>query len=128
MQLFELAGKDRRVDRLRQERVAEAEPARGLVDDEDIVFDGATQRLAGVALGERRGCANQRVRHVAAGRCGQAQHVVGRRVEPRHSLQQQVAQAAGKLAGLVAGDGEELLGEEGVAFGTVDNRVRSGRR
>ena len=49
MQLLALAGQDRRVDRLRQQRVAEAEAAGRLVGDEDAVLDRLAQRLAHVA-------------------------------------------------------------------------------
>ena len=49
-------------------------------------------------------------------------------VEPGDALQQQVAQAARELAALVAGGGEELLGEERVALRAGDDRVRQRRR
>ena len=51
VQLLALAGQDRRVDRLRQERVAEAEAAGRLVGDEDAVLDRPAQRLAHVRSG-----------------------------------------------------------------------------
>ena len=125
VQLLALAGEDRRVDRLGQERVAEAEAARRLVGDEDAVLDRPAQRLAHVALREPGRRAQQRVADVAPGRRGQAQQALRRPVEPGDALQQQVAQAARELAALVAGGGEELLGEERVAFGAGDDRVVS---
>ena len=51
MELLALAGQDRRVDRLRQERVAEPEAAGRLVGDEDAVLDCQPQRFAHLALG-----------------------------------------------------------------------------
>ena len=48
VQFLALAGQDRRVDRLREERVAEAEAARRLLGDEDAVLDRLAQRLAHV--------------------------------------------------------------------------------
>ena len=92
------------------------------------MLDGPAQRLAHVALGQLRHGAEQRVADVASGGRGQAQQALRRRVEPGHALQQQVAQAARELAALVAGGGQELLGEEGVALGAGDDRVRQRRR
>ncbi len=128
VQLLALAGQDRRVDRLRQERVAEAEAAGCLVGDEDAVLDGLAQRLAHLALGQRRDGAEQRVPDVASGGRGHAQQALRRGVELVDALQQQVAQATRKPATLVAGGGEELLGEEGVALGAGDDRVGQRRR
>ncbi len=91
------------------------------------MLDGPAQRLAHVALRERRRSAQQRVADVASGGRGQAQEALRRRVEPVDALQQQVAQAARKLAGPVGGR-EELLGEERVALGAGDDRVRQGGR
>ena len=65
----------------------------------------------------------QRVADVASGGGGQAEQVLGRGVEPGDALQQQVAQAARQLAGLAVAGGEELLGEEGVAFGAGHDGV-----
>ena len=67
VQLLALTGQDRRVDRLRQERVAEAEAAGRLVGDEDAVLDCPAQRLAYVTFRERRDRAEQRVRDVSSG-------------------------------------------------------------
>ena len=67
MQLLALAGQDRRVDRLGQERVAEAEGARCLVRDEDLMLDGLAQRRAHLVLRKRRDSAQQRVTDVASG-------------------------------------------------------------
>ena len=43
VQLLALTWEDRRVDRLSQERVAEAEAAAGLIGHEDAVFDRLAQ-------------------------------------------------------------------------------------
>ena len=65
VQLLPLAGQDGRVDRLRQQGVAEAEAAGRLLGDEDAVLDGLAQRLAHVALRAtppQRGAAGSRRR------------------------------------------------------------------
>lgn len=49
-------------------------------------------------------------------------------VEPGDALQPQLAEAARELPALVARGGEEFLGEEGVAFGAVDDRVGQRRQ
>ena len=54
MQLLALAGQQRRVDHLRQQRVAEAEAAGRLLGDQDAVLDGLAQRLAHLVLWQRR--------------------------------------------------------------------------
>ena len=82
VQPLALAGQDRRVDRLRQERVAEAEAAGRLVGDEDPVLDRPAQRLAHLALRQPGDRAQQRVGDVTSGRRGEAQQALRRRVEP----------------------------------------------
>jgi hypothetical protein len=123
VQLLTLAGKQRRVDRLRQQRVAEAEAAPRLVGDEDAVLDGRAQRLAHVALGQRRRGAQQRVADVAPRGRRQPQHALRRAIEPRHPLQQHDTQAVRQLAALVARRGQELLGVERIAFGAGEDLV-----
>ena len=123
VQLLALTGQDRRVDRLRQERVAEAEAAGRLIGDEDSVLDRLPQRPAHLALRKVRHLTEQRVRHVASGGGRHAQHALCRRVQPDHALQQQFPHDPGELAALVAGGGKELLGKEGVAVGAKDDRV-----
>jgi hypothetical protein len=82
VQLLALAGQQRRVDRLRQERVAEAEAAGRLVGDQDAVLDGLAQRLAHLALRRFRHGVQQRVADVAPGGRGQPQQALGPAVEP----------------------------------------------
>ena len=125
--LLALARQDRRVDRLGQERVAEAEAAGRPVGDEDAVFDRAAQRLTQLVLRERRQRAQQRVPDIAPGRRGQTQQGLRPSVEPGHAPQQRLAQAARELAALISGDGKQLLGEERVALRASDNRVRHRR-
>jgi hypothetical protein len=60
VQLLALAGQDGRVDRLRQQGVAEAEAAGRLGGDQDAVRDGLAQRPAQVALWQRGHGAEQR--------------------------------------------------------------------
>ena len=128
VQLLALTGQDRRVDRLRQERVAEAEAAGRLVGDEDAVLDRLAQRLAYVTFRKRRDCAEQRVRDVSSGGRRGTEKTLRPAVESGHALQQELAQAARKLPARVAGAGEKLLGEEGVALGAGDDLVRQPRR
>jgi hypothetical protein len=86
VQLLALARQDRRVDRLRQERVAEAEAAGRLLGNEDAVLDCPAQRLAHGALRERCQSPKQGVSDVAA--CGrrQSQQALRRAVEPGYAL------------------------------------------
>ena len=127
VQLLALAGQQRGVDRLGEERVAEAK-APSLIGDEDAVLDGTAQRLAHVVLRQPRRGAQQRVADVAPGRGRQPQHALRPAVEARHASQQQLAQPARELAALVARRGEELLGEERVALRAGDDRVDQRRR
>ena len=126
VQLLALAGQDRRVDRLRQERVAEAEAARS-----PDRRRGRRARPRGAATRARRAPEAPRPRR-AAGRRRRVRRPRPARsrpcvatVESGHALQQQVAQAAWELAAPIAGRGEELLGEEGVALRAGDDRVAS---
>ena len=93
MQILALARQQGAVDRLGEERVAEAKAA--LIGDEDTVVDGAAKRLAHVALLQPRRGAQQRVANVAPGCGGQSQHALRPAIEPRYPSQQQVAQPAG---------------------------------
>ena len=87
------------------------------------MLDGLAQRRAHLVLRKRRDSAQQRIADVASGGGRHAQQALGRGVEPGCALQQHVAQAARDLAVPAAGGGEELFGEEGVAFGASDDRV-----
>jgi hypothetical protein len=107
--------------------VAEAEASGRPLGDQDAVLHRLAQRLAHLGLWQARRGAEQRVADVAAGGRGQPQQALGRRVEPGGALQQQLAQAPRQFAAPLAG-GEELLGEEGVAFGTGDDRLGQRRR
>ena len=123
VQLLAFAGEDRRVDRLGQERVPEAEAPGRRLGDKDFVLDGPAQPRADRGLRERRRVAQQRVADVAPGGRGQAQETLRRRVEARDALQQQIAQAAWKLTGPV-GRREQFLGEERIALGARGDRIR----
>ena len=115
VQLLALARKQRFVDRLGEQRVAEAKAARRPIGDEHAMMDGRAQTLAHRELGQRGRVAQQPVVHFAPCGSGDLEHTLRPAVEPRHALQQQVAQAARKLTVLCPGC-EELLGEEGVAL------------
>ena len=71
VQLLALAGQDRRVHRLRQQGMPEAEAAGVLVRGEDAVLDRPTQRVAHVALGESGRPDEQWISHVAPGSGGE---------------------------------------------------------
>ena len=128
VQLLALAGQDRRVDRLRQERVAEAKAARRLLGDEHAVLDGHAQRLAHLALRQIRrhhgeAGSRRRVRRLRPDAVGPAS--VDRGAPP--AGQQHVAKAAGECGAVVAGGIEKLLGVERIALGAGDDRVRQNR-
>ena len=108
--------------------MAETEVARRLVGDEDAVLHRAAQRRAQILLRQLRRRAKQRVRHIASGGGRETENVLCRPVEPGDALHEHVAQAGWKLRPLVAGRGDELLGEERVAFAPGGDRVRHPRR
>ena len=123
VQFLALAGQDRRVDRLRQQRVPEPEAPRLRLGDQDAALHGRAERVAQGAVGQLHGRAEQRVADFASGRRGQAQHVLRRVIEAGDALQQQVAQCLRELHTLPARRGEKLFGEEGVALGAGGDRV-----
>ena len=128
MELFALAGEDRRVDGLREQGVAEAEAARRRLGDENAVLHRPAQRLAQVALRQARRVPEQRVPDVTPGRGGQAQHILGRLVDAGEALQEQIAQATRELCALLARRREELLHEEGISLRAGHDRVCQGHR
>ena len=83
-----LAGQDRRVDRLGEECVAEAEAAACLVGDENAVLDRLPERVLQVVLGAGGELPEQRIADVASGGRSEAQEALRRRVEPGDALQQ----------------------------------------
>ena len=127
MQLLALAGQDGRVDRLGEQGVPEAE---GAVAGSATRTACSTARRSdsrtsgsGSSRQHRAADSRRRVR-----RPQPPQEALRRTVEPRHALQQQVAQAVWKLHARIASGGEQLLGEEGVALGAGDDRVGQRRR
>ena len=97
MQLLALARQDGGVDGFREERMPEAKAAGRLLGDEHGVFHGLPQQLAQLGLGESRGLAEERVRHLAPGHSGQTQDALRRTVETSHALQKQIAEAVRQL-------------------------------
>ena len=85
VQLLALAGKDCRVDRLGQQRVAEAEGVARRLGHEQAMLDRLAQRLAHIALRQLRRRPEQGVSDVASGRGGQAQHALRWTVELGHA-------------------------------------------
>ena len=94
VQVFALAGEDRRVDRLGEERVTETEAATRLVGDEDAVVDRLAQRFTHAGLRHSRQGLQQRIADVAPGHRGQAQHALRRLVEAGDPSQEEIAQVA----------------------------------
>ena len=86
MQLLALAGQDRRVDRLRQQRMAEPEAARLRVGDQDAVLHCLAERVAQDVVRQADGCAEQRVPDIASCCRGHAQHALRRVVEAGDAL------------------------------------------
>ena len=86
VELLPLAGQNRRVDRLREQGVAEAEAAGGLVGDEDMVLDCLSKRVLHVALWAGSEGAEQSVAHVASGGRGKPQEALRCSVEPGDAL------------------------------------------
>ena len=128
VQLLALAGQDRRVDGLGQQRVAEAEAAGRLLGDEDAVLDRLAQRLAHVALRKSprpRGAAGSR-RRVRRPRPARSRPCV-RPSSRATRCSSRSRRPRGSSPRSVAGGGEELLGEERVALGAGDDRVRQRR-
>ena len=128
MELLALAGQHRRVDGLCEQRVTKAEAAPRRLGNENAVLHRPAQGLAQVALGQLRDLTEERVTNVASGGGGQPQDTLGRVVEAADALEEEVAQFTGELSALLAGRGEELLGEEGVALRAGHDRVGEGGR
>ena len=91
-----LPGQQRPVDRLGEQRVAEAEGAGRMVGDEHVVLDRLAQRARELQLGERRHGVEQPVGDVAAGDGGDAQD--GGRVAARAARRGRAARRAGPAA------------------------------
>ena len=128
VQLLALAGEDGRVDRLRQQRVAEAEAARRLRRRRGRRArpPGAATRAPRAPAGRTaarssgyptsRPAAAATRNRLCVGWSRRATRCSSRSRRPRGS------------SPLVAAGGEELLGEEGVALRAGDDRVRQRRR
>ena len=115
-----LAGQQVVVDRLAEERVPEG-VGRAARLGEDVGLDGAAQRgleVGGVQAGDRR---EQLVRHVSAGDAGDPDHLAGAVVEAVEAHQQHVGQLGGHVSAGGPRRPDQLLDEEGVALGPVDD-------
>ena len=124
VEFLALAGQDRRVDRLREQGVAEAETAGGLVGDEDAVLDclGAASRARHArAAQRRRGGAGSSTSRPAAAASRNRLCVAASSRATRCSSRSRSPR--GSSPPLVAGR-KELFGEEGIALGAGDDRVR----
>ena len=129
VQPLPLAGQDRAVDRLGEQRMTEAVPPAALVGHEDAMLDRRAQRLAHAALGERRDGDEQRIGDVASSGGGYAQQALCAPVQSGHPRQERVAQAARELGVVSLADrAEQLLGKERVALRAGQDRVCHRRR
>ncbi len=90
---------------------------------EDVRVDGLVQGSVQDSVGHVGDLGEQRVRHAPAGDRGHPDHVPGVVGEPIEADEQQVGELGGQHvgAGAVDGRGDELLGEEGIALGAVDD-------
>ena len=127
VQLLALPREDGRVDRLRQQRMAEPEAPRLRLSGQDAALHGRAERVAQGAVRQVHGRAEQRIPDLASGRRGQAQHGLRRVIEAGDALQQQVAQCLRQLNALPARRGEKLFGKEGVALRAGGDRFCHGR-
>ena len=112
------------VDRLGEQGVPEG-VALGADPDEDVRLHGGPQRpleVVGALLDDR---AEQRVGDPAAGHRGSPDHGPALVVEAVQAHEQQVGEVVGEPLGAELG-GDELLGEERVALGPVDDADQVG--
>ena len=105
VQPFALPRQDRRVDRLREERMPEAEAPGLRLGDEDAVLHRLAERVAQLPLGQLRDCPEQRVADFASGCRGQAQQGLGRVAEAGDALQEEITQATREFAASIACSG-----------------------
>ena len=102
VQLLALPGEDGRVDRLRQQRMAEPEAPCLRLGGQNAALHGRAERVAQGAVGHLHGGAEQRVPDFASGCRGQAQHPLRRVIKAGDALQQQVAQCLREFHALPA--------------------------
>ena len=114
-----LAGQEVVVDRLAEQGVAEAVVA--LVRDEDVALDGAAHAVLEAGLGETGDLVEQLVGDAAPGHAGRAHDLAGVVVELVEADEQHVGELLGHPAAGAGGGADELLDEEGVALGAVDD-------
>jgi hypothetical protein len=105
VQPFALPRQDRRVDRLSEERMPEAEAPGCRLGHEDAVLHCLAERVAQFPLRQLRDCAKQRVADFASGCRGQAQQGLGRVAEASDALQEEITQATRELAASIARSG-----------------------
>ena len=114
-----LAGQQVVVDRLAEQRVAEGVAV--AVGDEDVHLHRLAQSLVERALREPRGGCEQLVGDPPAGDARRPGHGPGVVTEPVDPDQQHVGQVGGDPAAGAGGGAGELLDEERVALGSVDD-------
>ena len=132
VQLLALTGQDRPVDRLRKQRVAEAEAAACLVGDEDAVLDRLAERVLNIALraaprGRGAARSSRRVRQPRRAAGGPAlQGRVGRRAAAAGRAGPAAARASSSPAARSSSAKKGLPSErETIASATVAGRSAS---
>ena len=130
MELLTLAGQQRLVDGLGEQRVTEAEAAVRLIRHQDVVLDGLAQRLGDRELRRVHHDGQQPVRDVPAGGGDDAQHRSGVRIEAGDAGDQQVMQRRREVVLAARGGRRKLDREERVALRASAHRCRqlSGQR
>ena len=117
-----LAGQQVVVDGLAEQRVPEGVvPVAG---DEDVALDGGAQALVEGSVADVGGDREQLVGDPSAGDAGRAHDLAGRLVEAVEPHQQQLGEIGGERVVMGAGGrADQLLHEEGVALGALDDHV-----
>ena len=111
--LLALAGKDRRVDCLGQQGMAEAKPARFLIGNEQTMLDRLSERHTKLGVSQPGRVVQQRERNFSTSRRSEPQHALGLQAEPVDPEHQQVAQAVGQPPSRGFRGGEELSAKKG---------------
>ena len=124
VELLPLAGQQRVVDGLGEQRVTEAEAAVRLIRHQDVLLDGLAQRLGDGALRRVHHDGQQPVRDVPAGGGDDAQYRSGVCIEAGDGGDQQVMQRRREVVLAARGGRRELDREERVAFRASAHRCR----
>ena len=130
VQVAPLAGQQVGIDRFSQQRMTKRVPHRRAVGSEQVVLDRLAQRVGEVILGQLRDCRQQGVIDRPSGNRGDPQHTPNDRRPRLDSSEQGVAQGIGQRFAGLKRRRQQLLREERVALGALEQPVneRRGRR